>query len=101
MRSFATSAKHTGVTQQISASTTTAKATNALGTQVYMIYVHNQATAGVAYINLGLTGGSATAANGFPVGFGQGHYIPCLPGQFVHALLSTGTGTVDVAEMTN
>jgi hypothetical protein len=92
--------KHTGVTQQISASTTTAKATNAVGSLTKLVWVLNGSTAGQAYIAFGLTGGAATAANGFPLQFGEGAYLPIRPGEFVHALLTTGTGTVHVAEMT-
>lgn len=87
-------------TQQISASTTTAKATNAVGAQTNIIWVFNRATAGVALVNTGLTGGAATAANGFPIGFNQGAYLRISPGEFVHVLLSTGTAVVDVTEMT-
>lgn len=85
--------------QQISASTTTAKATNPVGNYTTLVYIFNQNTSGVAYVNFGLTGGAATAANGFPIGAGQGHYLQITPGQFVHVLLSTGSATVDVCEM--
>jgi hypothetical protein len=71
-----------------------------MGSQTRLVWVLNGGTAGAAYIAFGLTGGAATAANGFPIQFGEGAYLPCNPGEFVHALLTTGTGTVHVAEMT-
>jgi hypothetical protein len=90
-----------GTKQQISASTTTAKATNAVGAQTDTVYVFNNAAAGVtAYINFGLTGGAATVAAGFPIAGQTGHYLGITRGQFVHAILSSSTGTVDVVEMT-
>ena len=85
--------------QQISASTTTAKATNAVGATTQVVYVFNGASTGVAYVVFGPTGGAATAGTGFPIAAGMGQHLRIGPGEFVHVILSTGTGTVDVCEM--
>jgi hypothetical protein len=90
-----------GTKQLISASTTTAKATNAVGNYTNLVYAYFEGTAGFAYVHNGLTGDTATQANGWPIAFGQGIYFKISPGQFVHALLSTGTGTVHVIEVDN
>jgi hypothetical protein len=89
-----------GTKQVISASTTTAKATNAVGAYTQLVYVFNHATA-TAYVDFGLTGGAATAATGFPLAAGTGAYLKIGESQFVHAILASSTGNVDVIEMFN
>lgn len=89
-----------GTKQVISASGTTAKATNAVGSQTYLVYVFNHA-ATTAYVDFGLTGGAATSGTGFPLAAGTGHYLKIDPGQFVHAILASSTGNVDIIEMFN
>jgi len=86
--------------QNISASTTTAKATNAVGAYTQYVHVFNGSAAGIiAWVYFGLTGDAATAANGFPIAAQTGEYLRITPGQFVHVLLASSTGTVYVTEM--
>lgn len=86
--------------QNISASTTTAKATNAVGPYTQYVHVFNGAAAGViAFVYFGLTGDTATATNGFPIAGQTGQFLRITPGQFVHVILASATGTVYVTEM--
>jgi hypothetical protein len=88
-------------TKQVLAATgSTQKFTNAVGAYTNLVYVFNHA-ATTAFVLFGQTGDTVATTTGFPIAAATGHYLKIGPGQYVHCLLASSTGNVDLIEMTH
>ena len=96
MRSDARVPYPLNVSQTISASGTSARTTNGVGTQSRSCVI---ATTVAGYYTLGDSSVAATAATGTYLPENAEHYIRIRPGQYVAFITVSGTGNVYVSEM--
>lgn len=84
----------------ISASGTSAVTGSAVSTGIYLYHIRNNTDA-LAYVRaVDSASGTVTTSNGFPIAAGEYHYLAVRPGQYVAAILASGSGTVQCSEMT-
>lgn len=99
-RNQRTYARILGVTQSISATTSSARTAAGVGTQVRLVRVHNStASASEAFVVSGNSSVAATVGTGVPIGPGQAYHFAVDPGEYVAAICASGTATLYVSEL--
>lgn len=82
----------------ISASTTSALTSNPIGGGIYLVKITNN-TGAKAYILPVQLGGTVTTATGVPVQDSSEYHIAVRPGEYLAAILASGSGAVEITEM--